>query len=502
MITKFCNGGTLADFCDEFALGDRPYKDLTDSILLHIMAEQLETISFLYGCSPSLGHVDSHMNNIFLDFPEGSKFPNFYTGDLGQLKKIDERIWETTKAGQIRRIKNADVIRSIPKYKYSVKYIQSDLEHVQSNLEHLSCYMPSDGESPGEYSDDPPKIWSWEFLECQDLLDEIIENIHVPSKAGGGHKPNYLQFRPRAEPDYDITAYNKLGELMRKVRKCAEEARASDAEDVDFSWAKNTTKRPVLWLDRDMLLSECKQEGMPGPFKIARIDPATLAVLEIEAIEYGASNPRELDDDRGPFNAGDFPDTDFFPDPLLGVQKYSFSNDWSDLDITLEDEYVFEVNQDTGSDSERDPDEDPDSYMEGERCERKHPWEKEKRGPVEVDLDSHPDCRSIIKTAPVLKEGRSCHALYACYCDGPTKFQWRLVERLKDGSFVVRVDNEDFIFTKWKRDFDNNDGDIVMSEEPVGQPPHPCPPAQASGHPIEKTKQWHRPNGRLQRIVE
>ena len=69
IISQYCNGGTLAEYTDEFVHKSRPRTKLTESVIWRLFAAQLETLTFLHSGTPSLVRMDNHLENVFLHFP-------------------------------------------------------------------------------------------------------------------------------------------------------------------------------------------------------------------------------------------------------------------------------------------------------------------------------------------------------------------------------------------------------------------------------------------------
>ncbi|KAJ9612030.1 hypothetical protein H2200_003625 [Cladophialophora chaetospira] len=324
MLSKFCNGGTLADFSDEFALGRRPITELTESILWHVFAAQLTTVMFLHGCNPSLGYTDSHMSNIFLDFPDGSKFPTFFTGDLGHVNPLNPGIWEPTEPGQPRKIKSAESLVPPCEYRESIRCLSDDLGYISANLSHLATFLPTEGpDDPGAYDEDElPNDWSDEFEDCLGFLCEIISHLQLPmpeSERQAFRQKYGIHVNPQP---CDIREYNRLSELKERVDRHAKESRANDPANTDFSWAKNQVTTPAVWNTPDELLYDCKRTNVAGPFKMAKVDPLSFKVMEIDETEYGICNPEQLEDGMALLAAGPFPPEHFKPDPLKVVPDY------------------------------------------------------------------------------------------------------------------------------------------------------------------------------------
>ena len=139
IVSNCCNGGTLAVFADQCSLTCPPRHELTELVLWRIFADQLDVVTFLHNCTPSLGRTDSHMNNVWLHLPSGSsKSPEVFSGDLGQLEVLDSDIWQPPKPGKPRRLKDYKSLRKVPKCSYYVRCLADDLNHVRVNVDVVS----------------------------------------------------------------------------------------------------------------------------------------------------------------------------------------------------------------------------------------------------------------------------------------------------------------------------------------------------------------------------
>ena len=410
MVFKYCNGGTLAAFSDAFAQGSRDFNQLTESILWHVFAAQLETIMFLHGCTPSLGNMDSHMNNVFLHFPESSKFPEFYTGDLGHLKVMEKSVWRAVEDGQFQKVNKNELKALVPEYVAHLKTLHTDLTYVDTNLYFLAGLLPADGEGEADFAD--AREWSAEWSQCRQLLKSILWKLERSDMSAGGARSKSGKGHKKGGPTQPLW-YKQLHDLKAMVTSYAEQSRSSDPQDTDFSWARDAPSRPRLWVDRDMLLSLCQAWNMPGPFKVAKVDPETLTIVDIEDTDFGMHNPQSLGRTHSTFYEGGWSYQELIVDPLICVERIRWYADSVDLEVTNEEEL--------------DSDDDCD------------------------DKISHSEIADLLLRVPTVLKRRN-YGLVADF-GGAWKFRNISIERIRDdGSLIVELGDEDYLITEWKDD--------------------------------------------------
>lgn len=77
----YCNGGDLGTLLNDFRQRNL---QVPRALILHMIRDILESLHFLYTCSPPIYHRDAHIFNIFLSWKdESSPKPGFYLGDFG-----------------------------------------------------------------------------------------------------------------------------------------------------------------------------------------------------------------------------------------------------------------------------------------------------------------------------------------------------------------------------------------------------------------------------------
>jgi hypothetical protein len=391
MISQYCNGGTLASFSNCSALGPHSRRHLPESVLWQLFARHLETMTFLHNCTPSLGRMDSHMNNIWLHFPdESSKVPEFFCGDLGQLEIIDSDIWEPTPEKH-RCLKALHLLRKVPKYSYYVRCLADDLNHVRINIDVVSN---SEQRSP-------------EFHYCQWLLSTIVHNMwkFCDWVDDGSEECDPVSGLVQLAGK-DHRWYNKLEDLRKIVTEYA--ARGEEAGD-NLSWARSTPTKPRLWVDRSTLLSDCKACDVPGPFMIVKVDPETLAISDMDNGEFGANNPQKLSGFGNTYYVGGWSREELVPDTLADQEIYRPEHDEDDTD---------------NSDDEK--------------------------GIEDDDWDENPPTSNVsdlLSRVPTLKRRRGC--LVADF-GGSWKHRNVDVRQVKNGVLVIMLGREDFVVRDWK----------------------------------------------------
>jgi hypothetical protein len=316
-LSKYCNGGTLDQFHHEYQEDFRPRRELTESFVWELWAHQLEMLTYFHTrCDTPLGNLDAHSSNIFLHFAdETSKFPEFFAGDLGQLEEIKANIWAPAQAGRPRRLKDASQLEKTRGSQKALTQLLTDLICVSNvtcdavvlfDQEERSGLQTSDKSSCSETG----AVRSKALTDCQRELEDIIDDMKDFSAVQDGtYRDSFMAKRDTDPEKVSCDSYNNLQELQASVGRHTAQARAKDSSDVDLSWCRDVPDRPTLWLDRDMLLSDCNAQSMRGPFRVAKVDPSTLDVLKIEKTEYGRQYPYLI-------RAGRFSDDDRLSDPL------------------------------------------------------------------------------------------------------------------------------------------------------------------------------------------
>ncbi|KAJ9613413.1 hypothetical protein H2200_003355 [Cladophialophora chaetospira] len=393
-ISKYCNGGTLSAFHDQCRLTQSPQHEVTEQFLWRLLVDQLDVVLFVHNSTPSLGRTDGHMNNTWLHFPGPSwKLPEFFSGDLGQLEVLNADIWQPRKARQLRRLRDRKGLRKVPRYSGYVRCLADDLNHVRVNVDVVSRAQER----------------SEEFNKCQRQLSDIVCGLwdFCDWEDDGNDDSHLIDGSPRKIPD--PRCYNKVYELRKQVKRYAERAASDDEAGVDFRWARDVPTRPRLWVDRGMLLSDCNARGMPGPFRIVKVNTTTLAITDMETTEFGANNPLKL----GAYG------NDLF--------VYGYSREELVLD-PLPDQETYQQEQDD-SDSADSDDENADDVPQ-----------------LDEELPTH-EVADLLSRIPTLK--RRHGKLVADF----SKFQrFRNVEvrQVKKGTLIIRLGREDFLVTKWK----------------------------------------------------
>ena len=153
--------------------------------------------------------------------------------------------------------------------------------------------------------------WSTAYCAAKKFLQKTIE------KANG-----IVDSRLKGSRLWDPTIYTMLEELRQTVVAAAEESRANSSHEVDFGWIRRDYGGPMLWDDKNKLLSFCKKQKMAGPFQVVKINMKPFGI-EVDQIEYGITNPVSLDEfceNNGIWN-GEFRQEDLIADPLIRVKS-------------------------------------------------------------------------------------------------------------------------------------------------------------------------------------
>ncbi len=295
MISKFCNGGTLWNFRE--ALKTRVTNSkLPESLLWELIATNLEVI--LFYSNQSLGYLDSHASNIFLHFPKDtSNVPDFYIGDLGHLTHHDEKGGNEFPALYYDAFTLADVVENFSKCdKFNPDNIAASSDGLM-------------GEQEGQRAEEKDTTgagskWSSEF-------SEVLQEIYDMSTFALDLERDPSQ---REEPYTSHPVYLELAQLTDRAFATLERYKAGAPEDVNFRWARRDWDEPQVWNSSAQLLSYAKENSMPGPFRVARVNEQTWQVVDVDAIDYGIINPLSTEHTKAEFSEGDC-----IADPLTSI---------------------------------------------------------------------------------------------------------------------------------------------------------------------------------------
>ena len=293
MISKFCNGGDLDRFHNLFLnIGG-----LAEVVVWRMLDQRLRTLLFLH--SSGVSNLDNHMGNVFLDFKEGAKLPDFCTADFGSAEATPSGIWAEEFTG-FRKLKEIEDQDDDGYLKFTLfNSFWTDIATLSTNLSMMMFSWAGDDGDDGDVNsnkDHYKKIgrWSDALFSCQSALQNIADN--------------FMKF--------PSTSYNKLEALSDLIAQHANEALKNDTT-TDVSWTRperygwpedfaesiENDKEPkpprgytgpMLFDSRYELLKSTR--SIPGPWRIARLDSESLRVLGVERYTYNKTLPRLKDD--------------------------------------------------------------------------------------------------------------------------------------------------------------------------------------------------------------
>lgn len=298
MIFEYCNGGTLTRFLHIRA--DDDAFSASTMLVWKLFDDLLSAVYFLHQqCTPAIAHNDAHTSNVFLHFPdEHAKVPDFYLGDLGYAKTIDAGMWKGgggANPGE-RKLRNINSVTPATRdiYNEYVKLLVNDLISVQNNVGALMAGLTSYDVVPPHALTGQMKAsrrWPAELFECYDKLEYIIYGM-----AWGGSPERYADFPElrrlvrnfRREEQARVLGKTKDFRGTRPGRYDWDKIGELDG-DVGAEIATEHKKYPKLFDSRHQLLVNART--VPGPWRIAHVDPHTFAVLGVEKLEFGYHMP-------------------------------------------------------------------------------------------------------------------------------------------------------------------------------------------------------------------
>ncbi|KAL2434939.1 hypothetical protein ABEF95_011494 [Exophiala dermatitidis] len=309
MIFQYCNGGTLSRLLD-ILIADVRFRP-TPALVWKLFDELLSIVFFLHQeCSPAIAHSDAHSSNVFLNFPtEDAKLPDFYLGDFGLARALEDFIWgdQGSTPGQRRLTdpKWLDQVADRQVFKDSVEKLVKDL----SSVRHHVCmiitgnrsYDVKDFDEVIDWHKQEQK-WPSELISMYDRLRGIITGLKTRQFE---KYENLIELRQlvstfareqAVEQNPDGSDYSGTRPGKYAVAKApggattpepdmgldTQTARfeSSDGDDVETS--------PKLYDSRHKLL--LGSIHVPGPWRIAHIDPHTQNVLAVERLDFGYYN--------------------------------------------------------------------------------------------------------------------------------------------------------------------------------------------------------------------
>jgi serine/threonine protein kinase len=287
----YCNGGSMMRLTHL-----EQFKPST-LLLLKIFGQLLGTIAYLHRCG--VAHGDTHMGNMFLHFPnENTLLPDVFLGDFGCASTISSDIWQDDAHMQLR------CEPGVHMWDGGVGGIMDDLRSVVRCMAHLLRGVPPISESEAEGS-----ISSAQATDILGTLREGLKNCFRNHQPYGTYPEElyYQWFRldrmiTRMEQDryeaYDM--FYDIKECVSNLRREHEQAvKPEDAQNL--RWIMNSNERrhlhyregsnPQLFASRRALESFSEQAEVPGPYRIAKVDPRTFTVLGIEKFDHACLIP-------------------------------------------------------------------------------------------------------------------------------------------------------------------------------------------------------------------
>ncbi|OQV05685.1 Protein kinase domain-containing protein [Cladophialophora immunda] len=322
MLFSYCNGGTLERF---LAILERERILAPEVLVWHLLDNLFEAIEHLHRGTTSISHGDLHEGNIYLHFPTPeSRLPEFFIGDLGMARPVDQSVWQVSGIPPTRQLRDINVIKD---------------EDEQAQREHQ--IMRDVGVAPQDPPPQPPS----RTKQLEPMLDDVktIHSTLFRLLQGRGQNPNNMRYAPFRDGAWvnrimstDPSDYNAFVAHRPAVRDIAQRARETSDVLPDFQWTRQDRYRddfppgvspipPFPWtrynqhlanhpalrarLVRDWQYTPTPEirlfqtrhhllqlsTDVPGPWKIARVAPGTLRVLAVEGLTFGLHVPSVKD---------------------------------------------------------------------------------------------------------------------------------------------------------------------------------------------------------------
>jgi hypothetical protein len=287
MIMQYCNGGTmnrLLQVCSQQQAERSPL------FVWRVFAQLLDMFFDLHSVDPPTVHGDAHLNNLFLHFAdEHARLPDVYLGDFGKAKLVAARVLEDAPDAQGRRpLRNMHSLTAEADREKLDKWIfrmSEDLDQVLFCMSYLLTGASADSncyevrESMNDFVPNPAPFPA-ELIDCYFALAQIVARLD---------QGTWVDWEP----------------LMRRVQGLymqAEQAEPVPRQDLRWTrpdrYQSDPDDDPVetpqsedvaLFQTRVELLTQAQE--VPGPWRIARVDPRTMEVLGVENLEMNLHVP-------------------------------------------------------------------------------------------------------------------------------------------------------------------------------------------------------------------
>ncbi|EXJ66422.1 serine/threonine protein kinase [Cladophialophora psammophila CBS 110553] len=315
MLFSYCNGGTLERF---IRVLERERILAPEVLVWHLLDNLLEAIEHLH-CNASISHGDLKESNIYLHFPTPeSRLPDFYIGDLGLARPIDQSVWEVPGNPPARKLRD-------------VKVVKEEDEQAQREYQTRRQMDVAQEQPPPPSRTQQIEAMINDLRGIHTCLSKVLE--------GRGQPDQNKTFAPFRDWNCVLNImntnpedYNAFVGFRQAVRVLAQHARDTTGGSLpEFQWTRLHRYRddlapgmltpsyswkrynhhlanhpwlksrlPTEWQHKPLpeiqlyksryeLLSLCAK--VPGPWKIARVDPTTLRVLAVEELSFSLHVP-------------------------------------------------------------------------------------------------------------------------------------------------------------------------------------------------------------------
>ena len=258
IVSEYCNGGDLSRYFQEFSCHSP--EQFPEVLLWRLLSQLLHALDNLH--RRSIIHQDILPCNVFINWREDQRLPDFYLGDFGQANDFD---LTPRRDGTICEYERYTGAHGIAK----------DFSKVASLIRYLTVGDSSDSDSSGNCSGDEYafeandrwKAYSEELHSCYYNIMAFVQGV-------------------RGSPDWDPRDYN-ISRLRAEVDAMAKELEAEYLCAYPGSWERTKAEvepRGPLVFDTPEAIMQLRHLP-PGPWHIALLDPVSLNVLAIDPEE-------------------------------------------------------------------------------------------------------------------------------------------------------------------------------------------------------------------------
>lgn len=301
MIFDFCNGPTL------FAAMKLPEFQPCTLFKWKTFDQLLGVLEHLHRNHAAVGHQDLHLENLYLHFPEdAATLPDVYVGDFGQARPIDPSIWKAIQgpdAWKIRAEKEFRATGDRMNHNKNVELITADLAKVSKTMAYLIT---------GIRVYDRDELENMSLTEMEEADVDPRDVLRNRGYDGSYPKPLWDQWKALDSMVDKMKGHQyEAYELFATIRHDVSEAHEEEAERVrsdyravqDLRWIARDFRAfheeharlsndPELFDSRARVMLRYFNTEVPGPWRVAKVDASTFAVLEVSKFGHYSTDPK------------------------------------------------------------------------------------------------------------------------------------------------------------------------------------------------------------------